>query len=92
MSARASIHAMFPLDEAAEVVLDRHLDAHAAEVRRTDAAHLLGERRHHIQRALFCDGIKHAAQLLEKRADEAAVYAERRNGGITDTTTGGPHV
>lgn len=79
--ARASIHAMFPLDEAATAELDAQLDALVAEVRRTDAAHLLDQRHHHIHRAIFCDGIKYAARLLEKRADETAAYTERRKGG-----------
>lgn len=73
--ARARIHAMFPLDETATAELDARLDALTAEVRRTDAAYLLGQRYHHINRAIFCDGIKHAARLLEKRAGEAAKEA-----------------
>jgi hypothetical protein len=68
--ARARIHAMFPLDEAATAELDKRLDALIAEVRRTDAAHLLDQRHHHLHRAIFCDGIKFAARLLQRRADE----------------------
>lgn len=68
--ARSRIHAMFTLDATAEKELDARLDALTAEVRRTDAAHLLNQRHHHIHRAIFCDGIKHAARLLEERADE----------------------
>lgn len=70
MSARARIHAMFNLDEHATTELDARLNALAAEVRREDAAWLLDERRNHIQRALFCDGIKHAADQLTQWADE----------------------
>lgn len=46
------------------------LAAHQAEVRREDAARLLDQRRTHISRAIFCDGITHAAGLLNRWADE----------------------
>lgn len=45
------------------------LAEHEAEVRRADAARLLGQRRAHVSRAIFCDGIAHAAELLEQWAD-----------------------
>lgn len=73
--ARAAVHATFPLDETATAELDARLDALTAEVRRTDAAHLLDQRHHHIERAIFCDGIKHAARLLEERASGNAEKA-----------------
>lgn len=75
MSARASIHAMVNLGEYGETELDQRLDALVAEVRRMDAAHLLDQRHRHIHRAIFCDGIKYSARLLEKRADEIAEAA-----------------
>jgi hypothetical protein len=48
---------------------DALLAEHDAEVRRQDATRLLDERRHHANRAIFCDGIKHAAGLLTQWAD-----------------------
>ena len=55
------------------------VDEHRAEVRRGDAARLLDSRRPHVSRAIFCDGIEHAARLLEQWADgrpeEAATEA-----------------
>lgn len=49
----------------------RQVDAVRAEVRWEDAARLLNERRHHANRAIFCDGITHAAHLLKEWADDA---------------------
>jgi hypothetical protein len=57
-------------DSKAKGNAERMLDAHRAEVRREDAARLLDHRRPHISRAIFCDGIAHAAELLEQWADE----------------------
>jgi hypothetical protein len=51
------------------------VNALVAEVRREDAERLLNERRNHAHRAIFCDGIKHAADTLARWAD------------TTDTTT-----
>lgn len=48
------------------------VDAHAAEVRRQDAARLLDARARHASRAVFCDGIAHAAGLLQQWADEGS--------------------
>ena len=73
--ARAAIHAMFNLGEVGEYVLDQRLDALVAEARRTDAAHLLDQRHHHLHRAIFCDGIKYSARLLETRAGETTEKA-----------------
>lgn len=50
-----------------------------AEVRREDAARLLDERRQHAHRTNFCDGITHAAILLNRWADEEA--AEKATSG-----------
>ena len=46
------------------------VNAYRAEVRREDAARLLDQRRQHISRAIFRDGITHAAGLLNRWADE----------------------
>lgn len=46
------------------------LAEHRGEIRRADAAHLLAVRRSNISRAIFCDGIAHAAELLEQWAGE----------------------
>ncbi|CAM5508827.1 hypothetical protein [Streptomyces aurantiogriseus] len=48
------------------------LDAHVAEVRRADAARLLAERAQFASRAIFCDGVTHAANRLTQWADEEA--------------------
>lgn len=77
-AARDSFRALFgALDEKSTAELDRRIDALVAEVRRADAAYLLDQRHHHIRRAIFCDGIKYSARLLEKRADEIAEAGDR---------------
>lgn len=61
------------------------MDEHRAEVRRADAARLLSERRPHISRAIFCDGIAHAAGLLEQWADERPEVATATTATATPT-------
>jgi hypothetical protein len=46
------------------------LRAYANEVRRQDAIRLLRERTEHVSRAIFCDGITHAAARLTQWAAE----------------------
>jgi hypothetical protein len=59
-----------------------------AEVRREDAERLLNERRNHINRAVFCDGIKHAADQLTQWADEDRENATAEAATATPGPTG----
>jgi hypothetical protein len=64
------------------------VNALTAEVRREDAERLLNERRNHINRAIFCDGIKHAADQLTQWADEAGEKATTPAATATPGPTG----
>jgi hypothetical protein len=74
MSARDNIVYRITRHCSAETA-EQLVNALVAEVRREDAVRLLDERRNHVSRAIFCDGIKHAADQLTQWAD------------TTDTTT-----
>ncbi|GAA3851824.1 hypothetical protein GCM10023084_02550 [Streptomyces lacrimifluminis] len=76
MSARASIHAMFPLDEAATAELDTRLDALVAEELRAAAADLELRARSGGSRQR---GLTFARALLRARADGITPTAPRRN-------------
>ena len=69
------------LDEA----LDDYRAEVAAETRRQDAARLLDERAAHVSRAIFCDGITHAANRLDQWAGEkATATAATATPGLTE--------
>lgn len=76
MSARASIHAMFTLDAAAEKELDARLDALIAEELRTVAADLELRERAGGPRAR---GLTCARTLLRARADGVSPAPPRRS-------------
>ena len=67
-SARARVHAMFPLDEMAEQELDARLDALVAETRNEDAALLQERAARYPSRRIFAAGLRHGALMIAKLA------------------------
>lgn len=73
MSAAMELHVALSLRlDATEAYRLAH--AYRDEVRREDADRLLAERRHH-DGSIFCDGLKHAADLLTEWADNGTAPA-----------------
>jgi hypothetical protein len=75
MSARIPLKMALLMGKVSAEDADGVIDEYRAEVRREDAVRLLNERGHHASRAIFCDGIAHAARLLEQWAGEGAEEA-----------------
>lgn len=74
MSARAAIHAMFPLDEAATTELDARLDAHHTEAL-TEGARLIEDAACDAdwkQTPDYCRGLRAGAELLLAKSVEKA--------------------
>lgn len=74
MSARAAIHAMFPLDEAATTELDARLDAHHTEAL-TEGARLIEDAACDAdwnKPAGYCTGLRAGAELLLAKSVEKA--------------------